>query len=600
LGSRALRLTFLILALVLAVPGLAVMSSARAAPGDQACLPGARSLSPPGARLYPETGNGGYVSVHTDVHLVYDAATDRFLPGTRVVLTDRATQCLSSFSLDFERRSANRAAGPDLAVTSALVNGRRARFAFARPAYPGDPHGPGDPNPAAHEVSQTNPVGGPLGNQLPPACSPELASGDPATQNSQNGQQCPADKLVITPVPAITDGSPFRVTVSYTGRPGVHNDGDGTAEGWFRARDGGFVTSEPVGTEDWMPLNNYPSAKPTYDFYDTVNAGKAAVANGVLVSATRHPPGGRFPGGSVTWHWHSRAPVANYLAENSVGDFRLTERTGPGGVRYYLAQDTLIGAAQQRANTAITSQQAAITALESGFSGPYPFTSDGVVIGLPQADFEEEMQTMITFPSGSVDLGTLYHENMHQWWGDNVSEAGYQLTFFKEGLATVGEDLQAEAPAPAGGGPPGPGAQAALNPVLIHQFDRTYAHAGGFWTAAPSNPTPFGLFSGAATYTRPAAAYIALRQILGAARFGQALRQIQQAYGGGSITEPQLEAVFQQWLPGQNVACYQRLDEFFNQWFDTGYLAGGGANRPQLTGPGLTGPGFYGGACPGP
>jgi hypothetical protein len=63
------------------------------------------------------------------------------------------------------------------------------------------------------------------------------------------------------------------VKVSYTGKPGVHNDGDGTTEGWFRSSDGGFVTTEPVGTEDWMPLNDHPTAKPTYDFYDTVAAG---------------------------------------------------------------------------------------------------------------------------------------------------------------------------------------------------------------------------------------------------------------------------------------------------------------------------------------
>jgi hypothetical protein len=46
----------------------------------------------------------------------------------------------------------------------------------------------------------------------------------------------------------------FRVTVACT------------TEGWFRSNqpkgDGGFVTTEPVGTEDWMPLNDYPSAKP--------------------------------------------------------------------------------------------------------------------------------------------------------------------------------------------------------------------------------------------------------------------------------------------------------------------------------------------------
>lgn len=29
------------------------------------------------------------------------------------------------------------------------------------------------------------------------------------------------------------------------------------------------------------------------------------------------------------------------------------------------------------------------------------------------------------------------------------------------------------------------------------------------------------------------------------------------------------------------------------QWFDTAYPSGGGANRPQITGPGLAGPGFY-------
>ena len=327
-----------------------------------------------------------------------------------------------------------------------------------------------------------------------------------------------------------------------------------------------------------------------------MNAGKVAIANGVLESAVRHRPGPRFPGGSVTWHWHSRAPIASYLAGTSVGDFRLTGRTGPGGVRYYFAQDTRIGAAGQRANAAIASQQPAITAVESGFSGRYPFPSDGVVAGLPQVGFQEEMQTMIAFSGSGIDLSTLYHENMHQWWGDYVSEAGYRLTFYKEGLATLGEYLLRAAAA----GMPARSALAALDRVLTRRFNRIYASGGRFWTAAPSNPAPWGLFSGDATYARPAAAYIALRHILGAQRFGQALRAILRRYGNRSITEPELEDAFRQALPGQAAACRQRLDEFFSEWFDTAYLAGGGAARPQLTGPGLDGPGFYGGACPAP
>src|ERR1035438_899398 len=89
--------------LTLAVGVLTAISPAIAATSTAAttsCTAGAHTLAPPGSRLYPETGNGGYTSLHTDVHLVYDATSNRFLPGNHVTLTDRATQCLSSFSLD--------------------------------------------------------------------------------------------------------------------------------------------------------------------------------------------------------------------------------------------------------------------------------------------------------------------------------------------------------------------------------------------------------------------------------------------------------------------------------------------------------------------
>ena len=125
---------------------------------------------------------------------------------------------------------------------------------------------------------------------------------------------------------------------------------------------------------------------------------------------------------------------------------------------------------------------------------------------------------------------------------------------------------------------------------------RNYANTGSLWTAAPSDPTPASLFSGSTTYTRPGTAYVALRQILGPDRFARALQRIQRDYGGGSITEPQLEAEFARFLPNRSRACQQRLGHFFTQWFDTAYPSGGDA-RPQITGPGLDGPGFYGGAC---
>ena len=48
----------------------------RRAPGPHGptnCSSGAHTLSHFGDHVYPETGNGGYTSLHTDVHMVYDA-----------------------------------------------------------------------------------------------------------------------------------------------------------------------------------------------------------------------------------------------------------------------------------------------------------------------------------------------------------------------------------------------------------------------------------------------------------------------------------------------------------------------------------------------
>ena len=78
------------------------------------------------------------------------------------------------------------------------------------------------------------------------------------------------------------------------------------------------------------------------------------------------------------------------------------------------------------------------------------------------------------------------------------------------------------------------------------------------------------------------------------------MKQIQSQFGGGNITEQQLEDVFHEWLPNQSVDCHARLNQFFTQWFDTAYPQPNNAtNKPQITGPGLAGGGFYdaGGEC---
>jgi hypothetical protein len=219
-----------------------------------------------------------------------------------------------------------------------------------------------------------------------------------------------------------------------------------------------------------------------------------------------------------------------------------------------------------------------------------------VIVGIPNASFEEEMQTKITFAGGRISLGTFHHENMHQWWGDNVAEGAYNLTFFKEGYANLSQDLaNARTAANNAGGMGTPAGDAAFEQVLVTSFNNTYnSNSQSFWRVAPSNPEPAQVFNSSNTYMRPGKAYIALRAILGKDNFNAASQEIQRTYGGRSITEPQLIAVFHKYLPNKSIGCSNKLDAFFKQWWDTPYSGPPAqGNKPQITGPGLAGPGFY-------
>src|SRR5207245_1874674 len=100
------------------------------------------------------------------------------------------------------------------------------------------------------------------------------------------------------------------------------------------------------------------------------------------------------------------------------------------------------------------------------------------------------MEGMIAFAGGQIDTDTLYHENMHQWWGDNVTEDDYRMTFFKEGLATLAEFLyHARLAEDAAGGPSTPAGQAAFEASLVSQFNKIYHSGDSFWTTAPAAPT---------------------------------------------------------------------------------------------------------------
>src|SRR5258708_38187062 len=99
----------------LAGAGLAGPTWAAAGQGasgqGQACSAGAHTLSPPGAPVYPDTGNGGYTRVPTDVPPVYEAPADKIPPRHHVVLTRPAPPGPTGCTPGFQRKAAQTAAG---------------------------------------------------------------------------------------------------------------------------------------------------------------------------------------------------------------------------------------------------------------------------------------------------------------------------------------------------------------------------------------------------------------------------------------------------------------------------------------------------------
>ncbi len=168
--------------------------------------------------------------------------------------------------------------------------------------------------------------------------------------------------------------------------------------------------------------------------------------------------------------------------------------------------------------------------------------------------------------------------------------------WFKEGQATTAEYfLAADTAGKAAGAVDSDAYNTAFENSLIARFNTNYnSTSTTFWNVSPQNPTSVSMNGNSNAYVRPGTAYLALRQILGHDNYKAALVHMQQAYRGGSIVEEQLKTEFHKYMPNQSLGCYNKLEAFFKQWWDTSYTGSPAAgNKPSITGPGLAGGGFY-------
>lgn len=366
-------------------------------------------------------------------------------------------------------------------------------------------------------------------------------SGLTITRVTVNGQSADyrrqGSETTITPPQPLAAGARLTVTVAYRGEPQPIRDPGVpfVPLGWQRFEQGIAVVSEPSGAMNWFPSNNHPADKATFTFRVQVPKPYQVAANGVLADT-------QDAGSSTTFVWQMTDPMATYLATVHVGRYEVVTATGPGGVtlRYYFPLRTpdTVKAKFER----IPQMMQFMTER----FGAYPFDAYGVALLPVSTGWALETQTLSTYGADGADEAEVFHELMHEWFGNSVSPATWQDVWLNEGFATYFQWLWQE--------------ETEGRPAFDATVQQAYAGLVSRRVGPVLPQQPAGMFT-AATYQRGACTLHALRLTVGDAVFFQILRTYYERFAGGVAStadfsatavevsgQPGVEALLNAWL----------------------------------------------------
>jgi aminopeptidase N len=355
-------------------------------------------------------------------------------------------------------------------------------------------------------------------------------------------------ELTVTPDAGLRRNREFTTRVVYAGHANYVLDPDKSKDGWIPTDDGAFVVNEPQGAPTWFPVNDSLKDFATFEFEITVPEGRAALANGTLVSTTDN-------GDTTTWRWNESRPMVPYLSTATNGVFELRFGTLPNGLPEYNAVDPETRSSADRdpnpdlAWSRLQVQPEAVQFL-SDLYGPYPFESVGAIVDwAPNVFYSLESQTKPNYwriPSQA----TIVHELAHQWFGDALVLERWPDMWLNEGFATWSEWIWAERH-------DGPSAQ--------QQFDDLYAtpedsEAGrDLWFPAPNGLHDASELFHTPVYDRGAMTLQALRQKVGDDVFFGILRTWYAENRYSNVTT-------QDFIATAERVSGQQLDHFFDVW----------------------------------
>ena len=244
------------------------------------------------------------------------------------------------------------------------------------------------------------------------------------------------DQIAVVCDPPLARGAQAAVRVYYSGTPeiGLY---------WIRPEKGipekrYEVWSQGEGEDNryWIPCNDYPNDKATFEGRYRVPKGYTAISNGSLV-------GTRDVGGKTEFTWKLEQPQVSYLIMLAVAEYKILEqKAGTVPMQYVVPPGT--DDATILRGYGLTPDMVDYFEKEIGIAYPYAKYAQISVQDYIYGGMENTSATVMNMRTmyderaelTRTEQNLVAHELAHQWWGDMLTCREWSHMWLNEGFAT--------------------------------------------------------------------------------------------------------------------------------------------------------------------
>jgi aminopeptidase N len=186
-----------------------------------------------------------------------------------------------------------------------------------------------------------------------------------------------------------------------------------------------FSQSESIHARSWVPLQDSPAIRFTYDAHVTAPKDVRVVMS--AINDAKHPLNGDFS-------FDQPHPIPSYLLAIAAGDIAVKE-TGPRSAVY--AEPSVVGKAAHE----FEDTEKMIATAESLY-GPYRWGRYDLLVLPPSFPFGGMENPNMTFATPTIIVGdkslvsVVSHELAHSWSGNLVTAASWRDIWLNEGITT--------------------------------------------------------------------------------------------------------------------------------------------------------------------